>query len=246
MSAKHITIPCVILGVLAAGGYYWLAAAKQMAVEAAVRLWQEDAIDYLSFDYKAVNTHLWDDTITLEQVQVTFPVLMSVDEVKVSSKVANNITAALHLTAIGANFTVPGLTADEPWRGDVDIDYVYAPDLKQIDLSFAPRFPGLLVGSVETTFVDINPTVDIIFNYTDILLLKLQLELQNEGLIKNADVLAWANTLNNPQQRDAFVNFLQNEQMLYINFLPEYPISVHHVLENPKIFWQHPATEVDS
>ena len=246
MSSKHLFIAFIIIALLGAGGYFWAAEKKQAAVEKAVRTWQEGSIEYLSFDYKAVNSRLWDNTITLEHVQVTYPVLMSINEVQVNPTLENNILEDLYINAHGVNFTVPSMTENQPWQGDLIVDYVYDPDLKEVDLYFAPDFPGLLVGELETSFVNITPSVDIIFNYTDILLQELHLELQNEGLIKSESVIAWANTLNNTQQRDAFNNFVQNQQTLNIKFVPEYPVAIHRLLESPMIFWQHPAVEVNS
>lgn len=241
MSSKYWAL-LLILFASVAGGYYWLMQKKQARVEVEMRAWQENAADYLTFEYENVSASWWSDAIYLHQVQVTYPVLMSADQIKVSATPKDDLLQKLHLAVENVNFTLPTVTNEQSWEGDFEFDYQYDADLKQVELHLAPDFPQQFSSDVRLLLLNVTPNINIIFDYADVMLVNLELEIKNDGFF--TDYAAWQKLFVTDMQRDAVNHFINDQSTLKIYFAPEYPLPFYRIMDNPKLFWQHPAVEV--
>lgn len=246
---KFISLFLLISVLAGAGAFYWAEYRKLEQVDTYVRAWQARMADYLTFDYAAISTRLGPNTVTLEEVYVTYPVLMSVDKLSISPLPEDKTIEKMHITAEGLNFTLPFLTGDSPWYGNVDLDYVYEPARQQLDLLIAADFPRFFQGRVQTTLLEIVPNVDIVFTYPHILLATLNVQLRNQGMLQQAGLgqmsdealLNFLTELASNTQRQAMADFWTSQAPLTINFYPEHPVPIFRLLENERLFWQHPA-----
>ena len=253
MRTKFIILILLFLSLAAAGGYYWAEHRKLEEVDAQVRAWQARMAEYVTFDYAAISTRLGPNTLTLEQVYVTYPVLMSIDKLSISPLPEKETIEELQITAEGVNFTVPFITGDTPWYGNIVIDYDYDPTLKQMDLLFTTDFPHFLQGKIQSTLLEIIPDVDIVFTYPDILLGTLNFQLQNLGFLQKSGLgqvsdealLAIMDDLASNEQRQAVADFWTSQTPLQVNFYPEHPVPIYRLIENERLFWQHPAVVVN-
>lgn len=254
MRTKISILSILTLTLVGAGGFYLAEHLKLERVDNEVRAWQTRLGDYVTFDYAAISTRLWSDTVSLEDVYITYPILMSMDKLTLISKAGDSVLEKFTLEIEGINFTLPSASDSFPWYGNMQIDYEYDPVQKQMDLQFSPNFPALLKGDVRTTLQGITPDIDLVFNYPNVLLAALRFELQNLGFLQT---MGWGNT-NDPQlmnwmtqltqknQRQAFEEFWTKGAALDINFSPEYPVPLYRLLENEKLFWQHPAVSMQA
>jgi hypothetical protein len=253
MRTKFIILFLLFAVLAGAGAYYWAEYRKLEEVDAHVRAWQSRMAEYITFDYASISTRLGPNTLTLEQVYITYPVLMSIDKLSISPLPENEIIEKLNISAEGVSFTVPALTQDAPWYGNVNVDYKYDPALKQMDLRLATDFPHLIQGKLQTTLLEFIPNVDIVFTYPEVLLGTINFQLNNLGLLQtaglgqvsDAQLLAILDELVSNEQRQAVADFWTSRAPLSVNFYPEHPVPIYRLIENERLFWQHPAVVIN-
>jgi hypothetical protein len=254
---RHKTILLILIfAALGLVSYYILEYRSLDEVNAKIRSWQASAANYIAFDYSGVSHRLGRNTITLNQVHVTYPILMSIDKLVLHPQEKDGVLVGLQMSGEGVNFTWPGVSGATPWQGDVQVDYQYQLEARQVQLRVMLDFPQQLRGNGTINLSKITPNVDLVFNYPEILLDSMQFKLQNQGIIQahaalpsasiSSDQLLmnWMNTLATSQQRQAFAEFWANNALLMVDFQPDKPVPVHRITRNERLLWQHPAIQM--
>ncbi len=249
MKTKLSVLGLLSVALLSAGGYYLAEYIKLEQVDNQVKAWKTRLGDYITFEYDVISARLWSNSISLERVLITYPTLMSIEKLTFAPVEIDGELEQLYIDAKGLSFTVPAATDSLAWYGNLQIDYQYDSAKKQIDLTLLSDFPQLLNGEIKTTLQEITPNIDLVFSYPNVLLSSLSVQFQNYGLLQtmgygnsnDAELIEWMNQFAQKNQRQAFADFWLKNMPLNIQFSPEYPVPLYRLLENDRLFWQHPA-----
>lgn len=238
----------LIIAILGCMAYYWLEYQKLARVEKTVQAWQTSHANSLVFTYHTISARLLSEDIVLENVKVTYPVLLTIDKLNLNlAKKAGNLLS-LEFHGEGLNFTWPSLTGNQVWEGNLDINYQYQAEERMVTMAYLVDFPQLILAKGELVFNEITPSVDLLFNYPEVLLSQMQLYLHNRGLIESLlpelggdeVLLQWMNALANQNQSVALAQFWSKHMPLIVTFQPEQPVPVYRLLHNQRLLWQHP------